>query len=299
MGNRIIADLNENKKLLLPALAIATIAAPIVAGLLTTPLSRAQTTAPNSFTGLQTVAEKKFDVATIKPGMPTPGLPDQAWRLGPPGHGGIDIMNLELKKIIASSFRIQDSMVFGPGWIASTRFNIVGKGPDPAVPNTVVWEMMRSLLVERFQMKYHLESRELPVYLLTIAKGGPKLGKAEEGHCKEQIKAGQTCGDVIFPAFGAGIYNMPIGALISGLARTLQDRPIVDRTGLTGKYDILVRWMPDNVKPEDLERLPREARPPDLSLFDALEQEVGLKLEATKAPVEVVVVDRIERPSEN
>jgi hypothetical protein len=87
--------------------------------------------APNSFSGIQTVALKKFDAATVK----LNGSGEQGWRLGPPGHGSVEIVNLELKKIIASSFRIQDKMVFGPGWLESTRYDIVGKGPDPTVAN--------------------------------------------------------------------------------------------------------------------------------------------------------------------
>jgi uncharacterized protein (TIGR03435 family) len=256
-------------------------------------ISRAQ--APNSFSGLQTSASKVFDVTTVK--MNPSG--DDRWRLGPPGNGSVSIVNLQLHRIIASSFRVQDSMVFGPGWLNDTRYDIVGKGPDPNASNPEVWEMMRSLLAERFKLKYHVESREFPIYALTVAKGGPKLKDGEDGRCAAEIKAGKTCGDIIFPPFGAGIYNMPIGALIGGLARTLQDRPIVDKTGLTGKYDVTVTWMPDGMKPEDLEKIPKEQRPEDLSLFQAIEKQAGLKLEATKGPVQVVVVDSIQKPSEN
>jgi uncharacterized protein (TIGR03435 family) len=255
-------------------------------------ISRAQ--APNSFSGLQTSASKTFEVATVKLSMP-----ETRGHLGPPGNGSVTIENLDLHKIIASSFRVQDSMVFGPGWLNDTHYDIVGKGPDPKASNPEVWEMMRSLLAERFKLKYHIESREFPIYALTVAKGGPKLKNGEDGLCAEEIKAGKTCGDIIFPPFGAGIYNMPIGAFIGGLARTLQDRPIVDKTGLTGKYDVTVRWMPDGMKPEDLEKIPKEQRPEDLSLFQAMEKQAGLKLEATKGPVQVVVVDSISKPSEN
>ena len=132
-----------------------------------------------------------------------------------------------------------------------------------------------------------------------MAKGGPKPKDGADGRRAADIKAGKTCGDIIFPPFGAGIYNMPIGAFIGGLARTLQDRPIVDKTGLTGKYDITVTWMPDNMKPEDLEKIPKEQRPEDVSLFQALEKQAGLKLEATKGPVQVAVVDSISKPSAN
>ena len=263
-------------------------------GLLVSGMGRAQ--APNSFSGLQSSASKVFEVATVKLNKSEdPGR----WRLGPPAHGSVSIENLDLHKIIASSFRIQDSMVFGPGWLNSTRYDIVGKGPDPGAANPEVWEMMRSLLADRFKMKYHIESREFPIYALTVAKGGPKLKRPEDGRCAADIQAGKTCGDIQFFPYGVGIYNMPIGALIGGLARTLQDRPIVDKTGLNGKYDIAVTWMPDGMKPEDLERIPKEARPEDVSLFEAMEKQAGLKLEAQRGPVQVIVVDSIEKPSEN
>jgi uncharacterized protein (TIGR03435 family) len=244
---------------------------------------------PSSFGGLATAASKTFEVATVK--LNPSG--DARWRLGPPGRGSISIDNLQLKKIIASSFRIQDSMVFGPSWLDDARYDIVGKGPDPTASNPEVWEMMR------FKMKYHIESREQSIWALVVAKGGPKLKNPENGRCAEAIKAGQTCGDIQFLRFGVGIYNMPIGALIGALGRMLQDRPIVDKTGLTGKYDTAVTWTPDGMKPEQLEGVPKEQRPEDISMFEALEKQAGLKLEAQKAPVRVVVIDSIERPSEN
>lgn len=292
MTQRNYQTLNWSRKALLAAAASITIVGPIAYGLLNPPVSHAQ--APNSFSGLQTSATKVFDVATVKLSKP-----ETLAHLGPPGHGAVVIENLDLHKIIASSFRVQDSMVFGPGWLNDTRYDIVGKGPAPNASNPEVWEMMRSLLAERFKLKYHIETREFPIYALTIAKGGPKLIDGDKGRCAEDLKAGKNCGDIIFPPFSSGIYNMPIGAFIGGLARVLQDRPIVDKTGLTGKYDVTVRWMPDGMKPEDLEKYPKEERPEDVSLFQAMEKQAGLKLEATRGPVQVVVVDSIEKPSGN
>lgn len=301
MNHRIAENLGAAKGTLLTAAAILTVTGPIVLGLVTAPTTRGQT--QGSFSGIQTVANKKFDAATVKL---NPSGSD-GWRLGPPQHGGVEIDNLQLKKIIASSFRIQDSMVFGPAWLDSTRYDIVGKGPDASAPNTEVWEMMRSLLSDRFQMKYHIEDRPMSAYVLTVAKGGPKLKDPATGQCAEAIKAGKDCGDIRFLPFGVGINNMPIGALIGGLGRRLQDRPyqleqrlpIVDKTGLTGKYDIDVTWWPYGMKAEDLDGIPKDQLPPDISLQQAMEQQAGLKLEAQKAPIPVVVVDQIEKPSEN
>ena len=212
------------------------------------------------------------------------------------GEGSVSIDTVEARKIIASSFASGTSHGTDR-WFDTTRYDIVGKGPDPTVANPEVWEMMRSLLAERFKLKYHIENKEMPIYALTIAKGGPKLKDAQTGRCAEAVKAAKTCGDIEYPRFGVGIYNMPIGALIGALGPKLQDRPIVDKTGLTGNYDTEITWMPDGMEAGRVEGIPKEMRPEDISLFQALEKQAGLKLEAQKAPIPVVVVDNIEKPS--
>ena len=295
MTNRIARELGWARKSLLAVVGSAAVLAPIGFGLLRTPLTHAQTISP--FDGrMRTSATKQFEVATVKENRSG----SDGWRLGPPQHGGVSIENLQLHRIIASSFQIQDSLVFGPDWLNSARYDIVGKGPDPSATNPEVWEMMRSLLAARFRLKYHVESRQLPIYVLTVAKGGPKLKRPEDGPCGAKIKAGESCASIgpIAP-FAAGITNTTIGALVSALARSLQDRPIIDKTGLTGKYDALVRWMPDNMKPEDLANISPDLRPDDVSLFTALEEQLGLKLDAQKGPVDVLVVDSIDKPTAN
>jgi len=256
------------------------------------PVSRAQT---SSFTGIETSASQAFDVTTVK--LNTSG--DPGWRLGAPQHGTETIVNLELRKIIASSFRIQDSMVEGPAWLNNTRYDIVAKGPDPNISNPEVWEMMRVLLAERFQLKYHLETKGMPIFAIPIAKGGLKLQKPEDGRCGPALKSGQACSSMNFLPFGVGIVNMPIGALTAALGRFLQDRPVVDKTGLTDKYDVAVTWLPSDLKPEELQNVPKEMRPDDVSIFEAFEKQAGLKLETQKGAVQVVVVDKLEKPSQN
>jgi bla regulator protein BlaR1 len=294
MTRRSGTNLNLAKRMLLGTAAAVAIAGPILFGLIHAPVARAQ--APSSFTGLATSAVRKFDVATIKENV---SVTDD-WMLGKPNRGNETIRNFALRKIIASSFRIQDKMVFGPDWMDKVHYDIVAKGPNPEASNPEVWEMMRSLLAERFHLKYHIETREMAVYALSIAKGGAKLIKGEDGRCKDKIQQGDTnCGSIGFLPFGVEIVNTPIGGLTGALARTLQDRPIVDKTGLPDRYDIRVLWMTDNVKPEDLTSIPEELRPPDMSMFQAFEKQAGLKLEATRTGVPVVVVDNIEKPSEN
>jgi uncharacterized protein (TIGR03435 family) len=288
-------ELTAAKRAILAIAAAAAVTAPVIFGFIHAPVVRAQV--PSSFTGLATSTDKKFDVATIKENASG----DPGWLLGKPNRGAERIRNLELRKIVASSFRIQDKMVFGPDWLEKVRYDIDAKGPNPEASNPQVWEMMRSLLAERFHLKYHLETREMPIYMLSIAKGGPKLVKGEEGRCKEEIEKGNAnCGSIEFLPSGVGIVNTPIGGLTGALARTLQDRPIVDRTGLTDRYDVRVMWMPDD--PRDVEKLaelPPEIRPPDMSMFQAFEKQAGLKLEPTRSGVQVVVIDSIDKPTPN
>jgi uncharacterized protein (TIGR03435 family) len=273
----------------------AVVAGPAAVGFFTAPAVFAQQ--GNSFVGLATSAEKKFEVATVK--LNQSG--DQSARLGPPGRGSITIVNYPLRGLIVQSFRTQRNLVFGiPNWADSERYDIVGKGPDPKALNPEVWEMMRSLLIERFHLKYHIENREMPVFALTVLPRGHKLTAGEKGRCAEEIKAGTNCGDIIVPPFGAAMYNMPIGALITSIGARA-GRPIIDKTGLTGKYDVNVTWLPDGAKLEDLDLhdIPPEYRPQDVSLFEGLQQQAGLKLEPERAAMPVVVIDSVSRPDPN
>jgi bla regulator protein BlaR1 len=278
------------------ALCLAA-AGPAVIGFLTASAVFAQD--GNSFVGLSTSAQKKFEVATVK--LNRSG--DDDFRLGPPRQGGITIVNVALRGLIVQSFRTQRNMVFGiPGWAESEKYDVVGKGPDPTAANPEVWEMMRSLLIERFHLKYHMQDREMDVFALTVAPRGPKLILGENGRCAEDIKAGRNCGDVQQQLpFGAAIHNMPIAALISGIGAVRAGRPVIDKTGLTGKYDVSLTWVPNGMKYEnlDLENIPPEYRPQDVSLSEALEQQAGLKLIPQRAKVPALVIDSVTRPDPN
>jgi uncharacterized protein (TIGR03435 family) len=292
VARRIGRRLTRVQRAALAGTAIAAVLTPFAIGLMSTALW-AQT--GNSFVGLQTSAARRFDVASIKENRSG----DSGWRLGPPNKGTESIYNLELRRIVASSFRIQDKMVFGPDWMDSVRYDIEAKG-SPTANSPEVWEMMRSLLAERFHLKYHLETRVMPAYVLVAARGGHKLVKGEDGECAAAVKAGQaSCDAIQFLPFGMGIRNMPLAALAAGVARRLQDRPVVDRTGLEGRFDARVLWRPDDATPEQLAQMPADARPPDVNIFEAFEQQAGLRLEARREPIEVLVVDHIQRADEN
>ena len=288
-------ELGKAKRWALNVALFVAVAVPGVAGLIMARAAFGQQ--GNSFVGLATSAEKKFEVATVKPNQS--GSPEQ--QLGPPGHGSITIINLPLRGIIVQSFRTQRNMVFGiPVWAESERYDVVGKGPDPNDTNPEVWEMMRSLLIERFHLKYHTENREMPVFALTVEPHGHKLTLGDKGRCAEEIKAGKNCGDILVPPFGSAMYNMPIGALITSIG-VRAGRPIIDKTGLTGRYDVNITWLPDGVKLEDLDlqNIVPEYRPQDVSIFEALEKQAGLKFEPERAAMPVLVIDGVSQPDPN
>ncbi len=188
---------------------------------------------------------------------------------------------------VAYSVRF-DQIVGGPKWLDGEDYTIVAAPPaglplppDQKSVNRVTEERLRALLEDRFQLKVHRETREMPIYELTAAKGGSKL-KEEPQAPEGQFKLGLASGRIVTRGGGA-----KIGMIVSLLTNQLH-RPVIDKTGLDGWYAFNLTYNPDESKPSD--------KP---SLFTALEEQLGLKLVAKKGSGEVLVIDRLERPSEN
>ena len=156
--------------------------------------------------------------------------------------------------------------------------------------------MLQGLLAERFQLKYHIEKRDQPILALTVAKGGPKLKRPEDGPCAAAIQRNEHCANLRFSPFGVGITNMPMQVFVSGLARLMEDRHLVDKTGLTGFYDVDVSWADEAAKPQDPASPPRVD---EAAMITALQEQAGLKLEAQRGPVDFLVIDHIEKASGN
>ena len=228
-------------------------------------------------------APPAFEVATVKPSKSNAGInnlrdPVQAtWT------------NIPLAVAIRMAYGIQpDQLIGGPSWIASDRWDIVGKTDRPAT-----WDqhnkMLQTLLADRFKLKVHWETRQLPQYRLVVAKGGPKLVAVRED--SNARPSGTRIGRGLIDAHGIGIAQFVFWL------RGELGRPVVDSTGLTGKYDFKLQWVPDESQPNSGGETP----PPDSagpSIFGAV-RELGLKLEAIKGPVDVLVIDHVEKPSEN
>jgi len=162
-------------------------------------------------------------------------------------------------------------------------------------------QMMESVLVDRFKFAAHRETRELPVYELVVAKGGPKLKEAVPGDTYPTgLKDDQGKSSPGTVRVGLGTMDcqaIQIASLVEGLT-LLTGRTVVDKTGLIGKYDIKLRWTPEDSHPASNGE-GRAAGESDVDFFTAIQEQLGLKFKPAKGPVDVLVVDHIEKPSEN
>jgi uncharacterized protein (TIGR03435 family) len=237
-------------------------------------------------------ADPVFAVATIKPS--DPNRPGRGFRVQP---GQFSTLNTSLGALIAFAYDLQNKqLIGGPAWMTSEQYDIVGRPDGDGQPNERQWKiMLQKLLADRFQLVFHRDKRELPVYAITVAKDGPKL----------TVSTGDPNGlpGVFFGALGKLSAR---NARILDFARTMQntalDRPVLDQTGLSGRYDFMLNWVPDEFQFADV-RGPGGPPIPENKdggdLFSAIQEQLGLKLESTKAPAEVIVIDHAEKPSAN
>ncbi len=262
-----------------------------------------------------------FEVATVKPNA---SGDNRVAILGQPG-GRMVVTNATLKMLMGVAYRVRDFQIIGgPNWINSDRWNVEAKAeegsipprtgpPDPNVfdPMTL---MMQSLIEERFQLKMRRESREMPVYELVVARSGSKLKLSEDQTPFRPPERGappppplQPGGPMPRGAMRAGRGSLeanalPLSSLIQALSQQV-GRTIVDKTGLSGLYDIKLEWTPElgqgAVIPGGPEPPPPAADLSGPSIFTALQEQLGLRLESTRGPVEVLVIQSAEKPTDN
>jgi len=235
--------------------------------------------------------EPEFEVATIKPSDPA-NCCARNW-----GRDGRRFMarNMNLKYLIQWAWNLQAKQVAGGlPWMDDARFDVAGEIDGDGVPNDRQWKIaVQNLLIERFHLQLHHEKREMQAFVLAIAKGGPKLTPGDGN-----VKAHQNMGFSGAPGqtmYGNGV-NASIGDFIGELQRIVMDRPVVDETGLTGVYNVQIAFTREDPGALGTTELPDKAAP---NLLDALQQQLGLKLERKKAPVDVLVIDHAEQPGEN
>lgn len=224
-------------------------------------------------------------------------------RMAPGGR--IDASNVTLKILVEQAYGVRDFQISGgPSWVNTERFDVSAKADGQTTPEAMQ-AMMRSLLKDRFKLEIHKDTKELPMYTLTVAKSGPKMkaGTAPPPPPDAPPGAGRPNGPMI--RMGRGLIeaqNMPMSMLATTLGRQL-GRSVEDKTGLPGTYDVKLEWTPDETQGGGMRELGGDrAAPVDATgptIFAALQEQLGLKLESQKGPVEIVVIDRVEKPSEN
>ena len=256
----------------------------------------------------------KFEVASIKPSVP--GAPVTS-TISPGGR--MTYTGWAVKSLVQVAYDIPGFWVSGgPEWIKNDRFDVIataddyfGREPTNDQLNAYKARMLRrlqALLADRFQLQLHRETKELSGYALVVAKAGPTLREARSGELVDgelkredggryegvQMRGGSRDANGRFLGGGRARGQ---GATMANFADALMRNlavPVVDKTGLTGKYDFNLEWTPDPTQtPADA-----DAAADDPSIFTALQQ-LGLRLEAAKVPVETIVIDRVEKPSPN
>lgn len=235
-------------------------------------------------------ATPAFDVASIHPHTPVPHERSHIWSAS--NDSNFRTSNVPLKALIQYAFDMPESRILdAPAWTASHPFDIDAKSTDETLnqrlhdlpsdqAKPIKLAMIQSLLADRFGLKTHREQRVLPIYELVVAKSGPNLTPTKSG--------GLTINDGRDHFNGQGI-TMPIVA--QELARSA-GRVIIDKTNLPGRFDIDLRWQPDDAPPTSNDA----AYPP---FFTALQEQLGLRLEPAKGPVDVLVIDDVHQPSAN
>lgn len=293
-------------KLLLPVgLGVAAIAIPI-------------------FSQAPTGAKPSFEVASVKPN--TSG-DNRIAIMGSPG-GRLTVTGASFRMLVTYAFRVRDFQVSGgPNWMTTDRWDVEARAeegsvppptgpPDPNVPDPMALRM-QSLLEDRFQLKIHRETKELPVYELTVGKGGSKVKFSEDQTPFRPPERGapppplpQRGGPMPRGSMRLGRGNLeatavPFATFVNALSQQL-GRTVIDKTELKGLYDIKLLWTPDAVQgPGPLGPPPAGAEPPPLAdpsgptVFTAVQEQLGLKLDSTKGPVEVIVIDSVQKPTEN
>lgn len=229
-----------------------------------------------------------YDVATIRPNTTASGNTSVNTR-----RTTLQATNVTLRDLLQDAFSVRRSMIFGlPGWAENTRYDINAKvlDADPAQLKDLTPEqrrhMVRTLFEDRFNLKWHYETRILQDYELVLMKGGPKFQQSAPGS--------QHSGSSMHN-YDLTVTSQPLSTLTDILSQVL-NRPVVDQTGLTGNYDFHIKWTPDQVAASADAGQGSDAPPP---LFTALQEQLGLKLQAGKDPIQVLIVDSISMPTAN
>jgi uncharacterized protein (TIGR03435 family) len=246
----------------------------------------------------------EFEAVSIKPNKSG----DVRALFRPSPGGRLNATNVTAKALIEWAYRVRDFQLSGePGWADSERFDVAAKSngnPRYGFIKPELETMFQGVLADRFKLAIHRTTKEMPIYSLIVAKNGPKIHAVDEGDCPEVLTPENPCRSLRPNKFGqitGQTASMPALALVL-IAFT--GRTVVDNTGLKGSFSYTLDWT-KYLQPPQLP--PGVVRPPNAfdpasmesAISTALEEQLGLKLESQKGPVEMMIVDHVERPSEN
>jgi bla regulator protein BlaR1 len=294
MTEQLGSQLGLGRKLLLAVVASIAVLVPVMLGF-------AHTTEIFAQTKVQDAAGAdvpEFEAATIKPNKA--GSNRRSFMYN---QTGMSMEGVPVQMMLQDTFNVTEDRILGvPNWVKTDRFDVEAKVPSadtPKIDHLTIEQrrfMLQSLLAERFNLKYHHETKELPVYTLVIAKGGLKLKPNPAGVDHEQSGIRSN---------GRGDFE-GMNANMNVLCHVLSEQPelshtIIDKTGLTGSFDFHLQWTPSDSSPAGPDGNSTSSEPDSNkpSLFTALQEQLGLKLESQKGPVDVIVIDHIDRPSPN
>ena len=237
-------------------------------------------------------ATPKFDVVTIKPSKPD----QQGKGFGFRGRQ-MRTINTNLNDLITFAYNLHAKQLVGaPAWFATDHFDIDGVPDVEGQPNAKQMKLLvQSVLTDRFKLTFHHDQKELLVYALTVGKSGAKL--------TESTRKPNDPGAFFFRKLGAlTVANFTMKDFCDGMQAAVMDKPVVDHTGLTARYDFTLNWTPDDSQFMQMGAPPQPATedpnaPPALST--AMQEQLGLKFESVRAPADVFVIDHVEKPSEN
>jgi uncharacterized protein (TIGR03435 family) len=208
--------------------------------------------------------------------------------------------NHALRTLIAAAYNLSPRAITGgPAWVDSEHYDILAETPCEVRPNLdQQMSMLRRLIVERYKLTFHREQKELSIYALTVAKGGSKLKVSTISPDASPEGPPPLVFVVSLPTLHMPARYATMGEFASVLQRAALDRPVVDQTGLTGRYDFDLDFAADETLFDGaLGKAPDDVGKP--GLFAAVQEQLGLKIEPTKGPVETLVIDTVERPSGN
>ena len=311
MTQRLANRLSAGRKLLLAAAGIAAIGGPIAFGLLNAPQSRAQSPGQN------TMPWSSFDVVSIKPSNTSRG-PNSLFRISAE-PGRFTASNTTLKFLLQYAYHLKKNQIAGgPSWIDSDHFDVEAKTDETNIVerksglddrDAQLALAVQAMLTDRFKLVLHHKSKEMPIYALVVAKSGPKLQPSAVVTTDTELPGPPPPPDAPQPRHsirmtGRGSISV-VAQDLDRFADLLSNQLgvfVVNRTGLTGDFDFTLNWAPGDHErglpgPPPEETAPQSDAGP--SIYTALQEQLGLKLEATKGPVDTIVIDHVEKPSGN